>query len=125
MAEDDKKNPNANLRVGGLLSLSIADKSALYSAYMPFVKNGGMFIPTTKNYKIGQQIFLLLQLMESPEKIPLAAKVIWITPEGVISGNSRPGIGVQFSSKDQGATQKKIEVILGGTLNAVRLTRTM
>jgi type IV pilus assembly protein PilZ len=30
----------------GLLTLTIKDKSALYLAYMPFVKNGGLFIPT-------------------------------------------------------------------------------
>ncbi len=28
----------------GILSLSIKDKAALYSAYMPFVTNGGSFV---------------------------------------------------------------------------------
>ena len=32
----------------GILSLTIRDKSALYASYMPFVKNGGSFIPTAK-----------------------------------------------------------------------------
>ncbi|MGD8309819.1 MAG: pilus assembly protein PilZ, partial [Chromatiales bacterium] len=30
----------------GILSLTIKDKNALYAAYMQFVKNGGLFIPT-------------------------------------------------------------------------------
>ncbi len=34
----------------GILSLNIKDKSALYAAYMPYVKNGGLFIPTNKQY---------------------------------------------------------------------------
>ena len=35
----------------GILSLTIKDKSALYAAYMPFIKNGGLFIPTNKWFK--------------------------------------------------------------------------
>lgn len=64
----------------GILSLTIRDKSVLYAAYMSFVKNGGLFIPTNKSYKIGDEVFMLLTLMEEPEKIPVAGKVIWITP---------------------------------------------
>ncbi|MEE8342905.1 MAG: pilus assembly protein PilZ, partial [Gammaproteobacteria bacterium] len=37
----------------GLLSLNIKDKAALYAAYMPFVQNGGLFIPTEKDYELG------------------------------------------------------------------------
>ena len=29
----------------GVLSLAIKEKTALYSAYMPFVTGGGLFIP--------------------------------------------------------------------------------
>ncbi|MDI9347054.1 MAG: PilZ domain-containing protein [Methylacidiphilales bacterium] len=113
------------LRSGGLLSLTIVDKSALYSSYMPYVINGGIFIPTTKDYKLGQDIFLLLQLNDSPEKIPVAGKIIWVTPSGSTSIKAKPGIGVQFSEKDNGSTQKRIEIILGGSLVSERLTRTM
>ena len=41
----------------GLLTLTIKDKSALYLAYMPFVKNGGLFIPTNSNYRLGDEVF--------------------------------------------------------------------
>ena len=66
----------------GILSLTIKDKSVLYAAYMPFIKHGGMFIPTNKNYRPGDEVFMLLNLMDEPEKIPVAGKVIWITPKG-------------------------------------------
>ena len=46
----------------GLLTLTIKDKSALYLAYMPFVKNGGLFIPTNSNYRLGDEVFMLLNL---------------------------------------------------------------
>ena len=49
-----------------VLSLAIKEKAALYAAYMPFLKNGGMFVPTNKPYKIGDEIYLILSLMDDP-----------------------------------------------------------
>src|SRR5262245_5197084 len=53
----------------GLLTLTIKDKSALYLAYMPFIKNGGLFIPTNSSYKLGDEVFMLLNVMGEEEKI--------------------------------------------------------
>src|SRR6266481_6589933 len=78
----------------GVLSLTIKDKNALYAAYMPFVKGGGIFIPSTRPYKLGEEVFMLLSLMESKEKIPVAGHVVWITPKGA-QGSRTAGIGVQ------------------------------
>lgn len=108
----------------GILSLAIKDKGSLYAAYMPFVKNGGLFIPTNKPYKIGDEVFMLLTLMEDKERLPVAGKVIWVTPQGA-QGNRTPGIGVQFSEQDNGQTRNKIEGILAGALKADRPTHTM
>src|SRR3546814_15503642 len=93
-------------------------------AYMPFVKNGGLFIPTNKDYHLGDDIFMLLTLMDNPERLPVAGKVIWVTPRG--AQNKRvQGVGVQFSTQDSGTTQKKIEGLLAGALGADRPTHTM
>lgn len=108
----------------GILSLTIKDKGALYAAYMPFVKNGGLFIPTSKPYKLGDEVFMLLTLMEETEKIPVAGKIVWVTPPGA-QGNKAAGIGVQFSEQDNGQTRNKIEGYLAGALNADRPTHTM
>ena len=66
----------------GILSLTIRDKSSLYAAYMPFIKNGGLFIPTNKAYKLGDEVFMLLTLTDSKEKLPVAGRIVWITPKG-------------------------------------------
>jgi type IV pilus assembly protein PilZ len=107
----------------GILSLTIKDKAVLYAAYMPFLQNGGLFVPTSKEYSIGDDIFMLLTLMEEPEKIPIAGRVVWITPAGA-QGNRQAGIGVQFSAQDA-AANAKIENHLGGALNSERHTHTM
>jgi type IV pilus assembly protein PilZ len=108
----------------GLLTLTIKDKSALYLAYMPFVHNGGLFIPTTNAYKQGDEVFMLLNLMGEADKIPVAGKVIWMTPKGA-QGKRMAGIGVQFSEQDNGDTQKKIDNYLAGALGGDKPTHTM
>ncbi|NOT12138.1 MAG: pilus assembly protein PilZ [Methylococcaceae bacterium] len=108
----------------GILSLSIKDKNALYAAYMPFVVNGGLFVPTNRDYEMGQEVFLLLNLMEETERLPIAGKIIWKTPTGS-DGYRSAGIGVQFSNQDGGMARNKIETYLAGALSSDRSTHTM
>jgi type IV pilus assembly protein PilZ len=107
----------------GILSVTIKDKSVLYAAYMPFIKNGGLFIPTNKSYKLGDEVFMLLDLMDDPEKIPVAGKVTWVTPRGA-QGNRAAGLGVQFNEGDTVA-RSRIETHLAGALKSDRPTHTM
>lgn len=107
----------------GILSLTIKDRPVLYAAYMPFIKNGGLFIPTSKSYKLGDEVFMLLNLMDEPEKIPVAGKVAWITPKGA-QGNRAAGVGVQFNDGD-GTARTMIETCLAGALKSDRPTHTM
>ena len=109
----------------GILSLAVKDKAQLYNAYMPYLKNGGIFVPTAKRYFLGDEVFLLLTLPESNERLPVAGKVVWVTPPGA-QGNRAAGIGVQFADSPEGETVKgKIETLLAGTLNADKPTQTM
>lgn len=112
----------------GILTLDIADKAALYAAYMPFISNGGLFIPAQhndrKHYSLGEEVFLLLNLVEQGERLPVAGKVVWVTPPGA-QGQRQPGIGIQFSNQDGGSTQQKIESLLGGSLRSERPTHTL
>ena len=110
----------------GILSLNIKGKSALYVSYMPFVKNGGIFIPSKKSneYSLGDDIFVLLTIDDSKEKIQVAGKVAWITPKGA-HGKKTEGIGIQFSELDKGATKVKIEKMLAGALSSERPSHTL
>lgn len=112
-----------NSAKSGILSLTIKDKAVLYAAFMPFLENGGLFIPTNKPYAIGDEVFMLLNLMDEAEKIPVAGQVVWVTPKGAQS-NRAAGIGVQFSAQDDTAT-KKIENYLAGIIESDRPTHTL
>ena len=120
-------NEAAEVKAGaqpGILNLNIKDKNALYVAYMPFIRNGGLFVPTSKNYSIGDEVFVLLTLMDDGERMPVAGKVVWVTPKGA-QGKRAQGIGIQFDAKDQGRTMNKIETALAGMLNLDRVTHTL
>lgn len=107
-----------------VLSLSIKEKAALYAAYMPFVKGGGLFIPTNKAYRLGDEVFMLIGLLDDPNKLKVVGNVVWVTP--VTQGGRPQGIGVRFSDTDGGReVRNKIEALLGGVLKLSRPTHTM
>lgn len=108
-----------------VLSLPIKEKAALYAAYMPFLTNGGIFVPTNKPYKIGDEIYLILTLMDDITKYPIAGKIAWITPGGA-NNNKAQGIGVHFSSDESGVRVKqRIEELLGAAIGSSRATHTL
>ena len=108
-----------------VLSLNINSKSALYAAFMPHVKNGGIFIPTPRGDALGDEVFMLLSLMDDPTKLPIAGTVIWVTPPGAQNGRAQ-GVGVHFNNDESGhEARRKIEGLLGGVLQSVRPTHTL
>lgn len=109
---------------GGMISHDIPDKETLYKSYMPFLVNGGLFIPGHLNHEMGKDVFITLTMMGSPERIAVAGKVVWVTPKGAQSGKIA-GIGVQFSPVDKGETRRKIEAYLAGALEKDTPTYTM
>ncbi len=108
-----------------VMSLTIRERSALYAAYMPFLQNGGIFVPGNRACQLGDEIFLLLHLMQDEARYPVAGRVAWITPPGA-ANNHTQGIGVQFPADDAGRrVRQRIEEILGTSLGSSRPTHTM
>jgi type IV pilus assembly protein PilZ len=108
-----------------VLSLAIREKAALYSAYMPFLKNGGIFVPTNKAYLLGEEIYLILTLLDDPSKYPIAGRVCWITPGGA-GNNKSQGIGVHFPDDESGTRIKlRVEELLGAAIRSSRATHTL
>lgn len=107
----------------GILSLVIENKEDLYKAYMPYIKHGGLFVPTQRNYHLGEEVFMLLELMGESDKIPVTGKVIWVTPKGAQGGRVQ-GIGIQLSAEDS-TLVNTIENHLAGALNSERRTNAL
>ncbi len=108
-----------------VIQLAIKEKSALYAAYIPLFMEGGIFIPTAREYKLGDDIYVLLSLPEDPQRYPVAGKVAWVTPAKA-AGSRTQGVGIQFPKDEKSKLLKlKIEEILGASLGSERPTQTI
>lgn len=118
-------DPKAAPARPGVLALTIRERSTLYAAYISNLRNGGIFIPTSKPYKLGDEVFMILNLMNDPQKVSVAGKVAWLTPENCQTKKAA-GIGVHFNPGEAAQTARsRIESILGGLVNASRSTHTI
>ena len=107
------------------MQLNIKEKAALYAAYIPFFEDGGIFIPTPREYKLGDDVYVLLTLPDDPQRYPVAGRVAWVTPARA-AGNRTQGVGIQFPKDDKSRQLKlKIEEILGPSLASDRPTQTI
>ncbi|MET0321427.1 MAG: PilZ domain-containing protein [Duganella sp.] len=129
MSADSPPDPFAPLSAAQVrptvLSLAIREKAALYAAYMPFLKHGGLFIATPKPHKLGDEIFVILTLMDESTKHQIAGKVVWITPAGAHHDKAQ-GVGIHFPDDETGqGLRQRIEEILGPALRSARATHTL
>jgi type IV pilus assembly protein PilZ len=108
-----------------VIQLVFREKGALYAAYIPLLADGGLFVPTTRDYRLGEDIYLLLSLPDDPQRFPVAGKVAWITP-GNASGGRTQGVGVRFPNDEKTRQLKaKIEEILGTSMQSSKPTQTI
>lgn len=90
-----------------MLSVQISTQDALYAAYLAFVPDGGIFIPTTGDYSLGMAVSLRLQLPAVASWFTTSAQVIWITP--ATAPDQVAGIGVQFTGQAAAGLKQQIE----------------
>ena len=108
-----------------VIQLSIKEKAALYAAYIPLFTEGGIFVPSSREYKLGMDVYVLLTLPDDPQRYPIAGKVAWITPPGA-TGARTQGIGIRFPADEKSRQLKaRIEEILGAHLASDRPTQTV
>ncbi|WP_343589059.1 PilZ domain-containing protein [Paracidovorax wautersii] len=108
-----------------VMQLAIKEKAALYAAYIPFFAEGGIFVPTPRDYRLGDDVYVLLTLPEDTQRYPVAGRVAWVTPARA-AGNRIQGVGIQFPKDEKSQQLKtKIEAILGSSLGADRPTQTI
>jgi len=108
-----------------VIQLAIKEKTALYAAYIPIFTEGGMFIPTHRDYQLNDAVYVLISLPDDPQRYPIAGKVAWVTPAKA-AGSRTQGVGIRFPKDDNSKNLKlKIEEILGGHLSSDRSTQTI
>ena len=117
--------PNNTAPRPSVIQLAIKEKAALYAAYIPLFADGGVFIPTTREYRLGDDVYVLLSLPDDPQRYPVAGKVAWVTPAKA-AGTRTQGVGITFPADEKSRMLKnKIEEILGSHLSSDRTTQTI
>ncbi|MGE4243039.1 PilZ domain-containing protein [Ramlibacter sp.] len=117
--------PAPNTPRPSVIQLAIKEKAALYAAYIPLFSDGGVFIPTTRDYRLGDDVYVLLSLPDDPQRYPVAGKVAWVTPPRA-AANRTQGVGIRFPADEKSRMLKlKIEEILGAHLGSERPTQTI
>lgn len=104
------------------LALTLEDKSALRRAYMPFIRNGGVFVRTDRPYELGDDITVTIRLFDASGAVGVDGKVVWITPIRA-QGRRAAGVGVQFDADD--SYRAHIEGLLGGISGGDEPTHTL
>ena len=118
-------NPAASATRPSVIQLVFREKSALYAAYVPLFTDGGLFVPTTRDYRLGEDIYLLLSLPDDPQRHPVAGKVAWLTPANA-SGGRTQGVGVRFPGDEKTRLIRvRIEEILGTAVSSSKPTQTL
>lgn len=108
-----------------VIQLVFREKAALYAAYIPLFTDGGLFVPSSRDYRLGDDIYLLLSLPDDPQRYPVAGKVAWITPANA-SGGRTQGVGVRFPADEKTrGLRLKIEEILGTAISSSKPTQTL
>ena len=117
--------PSSASARASVIQLALKEKAALYAAYIPLFQEGGMFIPSTRSHRLGDELYVLLSLPDEVQRYPVVGRVAWITPAGA-SGNRSQGVGIRFPSDPKSRQLKsRIEEILGAHLASERPTQTV
>ena len=117
--------PTAATPRPSVIQLVFREKGALYAAYIPAFAEGGLFVPTSRDYVLGDDIYLLLSLPEDTQRYPVAGKIAWITPANA-SGGRTQGVGVRFPGDEKTRQLRlKIEQLLGTNISSSKPTQTL
>lgn len=109
---------------GGIITCNIADTQTLYISYLSFVKNGGIFVPSSRKHMLGEDVFVAFTLPNSSERYPLHGKVVWVNEKG--TATKPAGFGMQFGSDPNSLKMRnEIERLLAGENSSERPTFTM
>jgi type IV pilus assembly protein PilZ len=99
-----------------ILNYVIKDPVELNLSYMPFVKEGGLFVPTSEHFSLGDQVVVDLQLPSKKEILKITGKVVWISPRNALH-YVLPGIGIQFIGTDAKVIRSQIEADLDASMD--------
>jgi len=105
------------------LYLEFVTEKDLYQSYMPFLKQGGLFVRTAELFDLGTEVLLEVILPDSLETSEIKGVICWLTPLGAQNGTPA-GIGISFV-EDPDNIKNQIEKAIARFLNSSEPTLSM
>ncbi len=108
-----------------VLQLALPDEASLRAAYIPLFRHGGIFVPTLREYRLGDEVYVLITLPGDEQRYPVLGSVAWVTPARALGGRTQ-GVGVHFPGDEKSAQlRRRIEESLSAPSAAERSTQTI
>lgn len=108
-----------------VLQLVVPDEASLRAAYIPLFRHGGIFVPTLREYRLGDEVYVLITLPGEEQRYPVLGSVAWVTPARALGGRAQ-GVGVHFPGDEKSAQlRSRIEELLGAPSSVERTTQTI
>jgi len=98
----------AGMHDAEILNYVVNDPVELNLSFMPFINNGGLFIPTPKSFSLGDRVLIDLQLPGKKDSIKIEGKVVMVIPQNALH-HVLPGVGLQFIGANAPAIRTEIE----------------
>ncbi|NQY64078.1 MAG: PilZ domain-containing protein [Alteromonadaceae bacterium] len=105
------------------LNLEFESERDLYQSYMPFLKQGGIFVKTAEQFDLGSEVLLDILLPDALESSEVRGSICWLTPIGAQNGTPA-GVGISFT-EDPDNVRNQIEKAIGRLLNCSDPTLSM
>ncbi len=108
-----------------VIQYALKDLASLAGAYMGIFSHGGLFVPTPRDYRLGDTVYVLISLPDDPQRYPVAAKVVWVTPANAQGGRPQ-GVGIGLPQDEKSVALKlKIEAALSNFVASDRASQTL
>lgn len=98
------------------LKYQIQNQIELNFSYMPFIKGGGLFVPTNEKFLLGDTVALDLLLPGENEVKTIEGTIVWVTPQNSLY-LIYAGVGIQFTGENSSSVQEFIKSNLDNTMD--------
>lgn len=98
------------------LKYELKNQMELNFSYMPFIKDGGLFVPTDEKFHLGEHIIIEIQFPNHTEYKEVSGRIVWITPPNSLY-QIYPGIGIQFIGDNAKSIHDLVKANLDNTMD--------
>ena len=86
----------SSLRVPSQMAISFETAGAFYKAYLRNISEGGVYIATEQDLRMGDRFVLTVAIDDGGEQVTLTVEVVWVNQQPSPGSGLEPGVGVAW-----------------------------